>query len=114
MELKLILQMIRRWAWLLTIGLLVGGGIGYVLNLYQTPEYTARAKILVMEPVRNSSASSSSTLKANKEMADTYLELLFTQPIPVSYTHLDVYKRQVILFRKMFINDLRCPTVMRQ
>ena len=81
MELKLILQMIRRWAWLLTIGLLVGGGIGYVLNLYQTPEYTARAKILVMEPVRNSSASSSSTLKANKEMADTYLELLFTQPI---------------------------------
>ncbi len=81
MELKLILQMIRRWAWLLTIGLLVGGGIGYVLNLYQTPEYTARAKILVMEPVRNSSASSSSTLKANTEMADTYLELLFTQPI---------------------------------
>ena len=81
MELKLILQMIRRWAWLLTIGLLVGGGIGYVLNLYQTPEYTARAKILVMEPVRNSSASSSSTLKANKEMADTYLELLFTQSI---------------------------------
>ena len=81
MELKLILQMIRRWAWLLTIGLLVGGGIGYVLNLYQTPEYTARAKILVMEPVRNSGASSSSTLKANKEMADTYLELLFTQPI---------------------------------
>ena len=81
MELKLILQMIRRWAWLLTIGLLVGGGIGYVLNLYQTPEYTARAKILVMEPVRNSSTSSASTLKANKEMADTYLELLFTQPI---------------------------------
>ena len=81
MELKLILQMIRRWAWLLTIGLLVGGGIGYVLNLYQTPEYNARAKILVMEPVRNSSASTSSTLKANKEMADTYLELLFTQPI---------------------------------
>ena len=34
-----------------------------------------------MEPVRNSGASSSSTLKANKEMADTYLELLFTQPI---------------------------------
>jgi len=81
MELKLILQMIRRWAWLLTIGLLVGGGIGYVINLYQTPEYTARAKILVMEPVRNSSASTSTTLKANKELADTYLELLFTQPI---------------------------------
>ncbi len=81
MELKLIFQLIRRWAWLLTIGVLVGGGIGYVINIYQTPEYEARAKILVMEPVRNSSTSTSSTLKANKEMADTYLELLFTQPI---------------------------------
>ena len=81
MELKLIFQLIRRWAWLLTIGVLVGGGIGYVLNIYQTPEYEARAKILVMEPVRNSSTTTSSSLKANKEMADTYLELLFTQPI---------------------------------
>ncbi len=81
MELKLILQLVRRWAWLLTIGVLVGGGIGYVLSIYQTPEYEARAKILVMEPVRNSNASSSTSLKANKEMADTYLELLFTQPI---------------------------------
>ena len=81
MELKLILQLVRRWAWLLTIGLLVGGGIGYVLSIYQTPEYEARAKILVMEPVRNSNTSTSTSLKASKEMADTYLELLFTQPI---------------------------------
>ena len=73
MELKLILQLVRRWAWLLTIGVLVGGGIGYVLSIYQTPEYEARAKILVMEPVRNNSASTSTSLKANKEMADTYL-----------------------------------------
>ena len=81
MELKLTLQVIRRWARLLTIGVLVGGVIGYVINIYQTPEYEARDKILVMDPVRNSSGSTSSTLKANKEMADTYLELLFTQPI---------------------------------
>lgn len=81
MELKLVLQLIRRWAWLLTIGTLVGGGLGYIINLYQTPEYTARAKILVMEPVRSNNTTTSNTFKANKEMADTYLELLFTQPI---------------------------------
>ena len=81
MELKLVLQLIRRWAWLLTIGVLVGGGIGYIISIYTTPEYTARAKILVMEPVRTTSTSTSATFKANKEMADTYLELLFTQPI---------------------------------
>ena len=81
MELKLVLQLIRRWAWLLTIGVLVGGGIGYIISIYTTPEYTARVKILVMEPVRTTSTSTSATFKANKEMADTYLELLFTQPI---------------------------------
>jgi len=81
MELKLVLQLIRRWAWLLTIGLLVGGGVGYIISVYQTPEYTARAKILVMEPVRNNNTTTSNAFKANKEMADTYLELLFTQPI---------------------------------
>jgi len=81
MELKLVLQLIRRWAWLLTIGVLVGGGVGYIISVYQTPEYTARAKILVMEPVRNNNTTTSNAFKANKEMADTYLELLFTQPI---------------------------------
>ena len=67
MELKLIFQLIRRWAWLLTIGVLIGGGIGYVINIYQTPEYEARAKILVMEPVRNSSTTTSSSLKAQRD-----------------------------------------------
>lgn len=81
MELKLILQLVRRWAWLLTIGVLVGGGLGYVISIYQTLEYTAQAKILVMEPVGDDNASNTTAFKANKEIADTYLELIFTQPI---------------------------------
>jgi len=79
MELKLILTMFRRWSWLLVIGLIVGGGAGYVLSLYQTPEYLASTKVLVMEPLSNN-VSNVNDLN-DKELADTYMELLLTQPI---------------------------------
>ncbi|WP_374686264.1 polysaccharide biosynthesis tyrosine autokinase [Promineifilum sp.] len=79
MELKLILTMFRRWSWLLVIGLIVGGGAGYVLSLYQTPEYLASTKVMVMEPLGNN-VSNVNDLN-DKELADTYMELLLTQPI---------------------------------
>ncbi|HRO22794.1 MAG TPA: Wzz/FepE/Etk N-terminal domain-containing protein, partial [Promineifilum sp.] len=79
MELKLIGQMLRRWSWLLVIGILVGGGIGYAISIYQTPEYLARTKILVMEPLGDN-ASNVNNLN-DKELAETYMQLLTTQPI---------------------------------
>lgn len=79
MELKLIGQMLRRWSWLLVIGVLVGGGIGYAISIYQTPEYLASTKILVMEPLGNN--VSKVTDLNDKELAETYMQLLTTQPI---------------------------------
>lgn len=79
MELKLIGQMLRRWSWLLIIGLLIGGGVGYALSVYQTPEYVASTKLLVMEPLGNN-VNKVNNLN-DKELADTYMELLKTQPI---------------------------------
>lgn len=79
MELKLIGQIVRRWSWLLVIGLLIGGGMGYALSVYQTPEYLARTKLLVLEPLSNN-VNKVSGLN-DKELADTYIELLKTQPI---------------------------------
>jgi capsular exopolysaccharide synthesis family protein len=79
MELKLIGQMLRRWSWLLVIGMLVGGGIGYAISIYQTPEYLASTKILVMEPLGDN-ASNVNNLN-DKELAETYMQLLMTQPI---------------------------------
>lgn len=79
MELKLIGQMLRRWSWLLVIGMLIGGGAGYALSVYQTPEYLAKTKILVMEPLGNN-ISNVNDLN-DKELAETYMELLITQPI---------------------------------
>ena len=79
MELKLIGQMLRRWSWLLVIGILIGGGIGYAISIYQTPEYLAGTKILVMEPLGDN-ASNVNNLN-DKELAETYMQLLTTQPI---------------------------------
>jgi capsular exopolysaccharide synthesis family protein len=79
MELKLIGQILRRWSWLLVIGILVGGGVGYAIGLYQTPEYDAETKVLVMEPMQEK-ATNGNALN-DKEMARTYVELLFTQPV---------------------------------
>jgi capsular exopolysaccharide synthesis family protein len=79
MELKLIGQMLRRWSWLLVIGLLIGGGIGYAVSIYQTPEYLASTKILVMEPLGDN-VSNVNALN-DKELAETYMQLLTTQPI---------------------------------
>lgn len=79
MELKLIGQMLRRWSWLLVIGMLVGGGIGYAISIYQTPEYLAGTKILVMEPLGDN--VSKVTNLNDKELAETFMQLLTTQPI---------------------------------
>ncbi len=79
MELKLIGQMLRRWSWLLVIGLLIGGGLGYAVSIYQTPEYLASTKILVMEPLGDN-VSNVNALN-DKELAETYMQLLTTQPI---------------------------------
>ena len=79
MELKLIGQMLRRWSWLLVIGMLVGGGVGYAISIYQTPEYLASTKILVMEPLGDN-ATNVNNLN-DKELAETYMQLLTTQPI---------------------------------
>jgi capsular exopolysaccharide synthesis family protein len=79
MELKLILTMIRRWSWLLVIGLLVGGGIGYALSIYQVPEYESTTKVMVLQAsVNNVSAAPKIS---DEELAKTFIELLTTQPV---------------------------------
>jgi len=42
------LQFVRRWAWLVVVGLVIGGGIGWGYSLSQPPVYQARTKVLVM------------------------------------------------------------------
>ncbi|MFO7664001.1 MAG: polysaccharide biosynthesis tyrosine autokinase [Chloroflexota bacterium] len=79
MELKLIFTMIRRWSWLLIIGLLIGGGAGYMISMYQMPEYESTTKVMVMQAsVNNVSPTPKIT---DEELAKTFIELLVTQPV---------------------------------
>ena len=48
MDLRLLIMMVRRWAWLLILGLILGLGAGYLATSYQTPFYEASTKLLVM------------------------------------------------------------------
>lgn len=79
MELKLILVLLRRWAWLLILGTLLGAGAGYLLSLYQTPVYEATTKVMVIQSPESN--VSTITSLSDQELAQTYIELLVTQPV---------------------------------
>ena len=79
MELKLIFILIRRWAWLLAVGLVLGAGAGYLAGRYQTPIYQASTKVMVIRAPENS-VSNVATL-SDQEVAQTYIELLTTRPV---------------------------------
>ncbi len=79
MELRLLIILLRRWAWLLIIGLILGAGSAYIFTRYQTPIYEARTKVMVMQ-ARESTISDISTL-TDQELAQTYMALLVTRPV---------------------------------
>jgi len=79
MELKLLLTLLRRWAWLLVLGVLLGAAGGYVASLYQEPVYQASTKVMVIRP-QESSVTANITL-SDQELAQTYVALLTTDPV---------------------------------
>lgn len=79
MELKLIFTIIRRWAWLMIIGAVIGAGAAYVYSIYQTPVYEATTKFMVLTVP--DSGLSDVQIVSDKELAETYIELLVTQPV---------------------------------
>lgn len=79
MELKLLLTLLRRWAWLLVLGVVLGAAGGYVASLYQEPVYQASTKVMVIRP-QESSVTANITL-SDQELAQTYIALLTTDPV---------------------------------
>jgi len=78
-ELKYYLSILKRWAWLLILGLVLGVGGGYGLSLYQEPVYQTSTRILVMSAPRQSSTDT--TYLYEYQLAQTYMQLLTTAPI---------------------------------
>jgi len=79
MELKEYFRIVRRWAWLMILGLALGGGGGYLASHYQNPVYQASTRVMVMRPPQES-ASDYSYL-STQQLTQTYVQLVTTQPV---------------------------------
>lgn len=80
MELKQYYALLRRWVWLLVLGLVLGAGGGIIGSLIQTPVYQATATVLVMFPPRQGNASDV-TYMNDYQLTQTYVQLITTRPV---------------------------------
>jgi len=79
MELKQYFQIVRHWAWLLILGLVLGGAGGYLASRLQEPVYQASTRALVLRPPQDK--SSDLTYVSDQQLVQTYVQLLNTQPV---------------------------------
>ncbi|MCP4122000.1 MAG: polysaccharide biosynthesis tyrosine autokinase [Bacteroidetes bacterium] len=79
MELKYYISILKRWAWLLILGLILGAAGGYGGSLYQTAIYQTATRVLVMAAPQQS--SSDLTYLNEQQLTQTYMQLLTTTPI---------------------------------
>src|SRR5512136_248418 len=79
MEFSQYIVLLKRWYWLLLLGLFVGAASGIIYSKLQTPVYQATSKVLVMR-VPDSSASGLAYL-GDQQLAKTFSDLLTTQPV---------------------------------
>jgi polysaccharide biosynthesis transport protein len=79
MELKQYFLFFRRWLWLLILGLLLGGAVGYFGSKMQQPVYQASTRALVVRASQERSADLS--YLSDQQLVQTYVELLNTQPV---------------------------------
>jgi polysaccharide biosynthesis transport protein len=78
-EIKQYLVMLRRWAWLLIVGLVAGVISGYVYSIYQTPVYQSETKMLVMRAPQ--SQNNGIDYIATQQLGQTFIQLLKTKPV---------------------------------
>ncbi|MDL1911660.1 polysaccharide biosynthesis tyrosine autokinase [Chloroflexi bacterium CFX6] len=79
MELKEYIRIVKHWAWLLILGLVLGGGGGYLASSYQVPVYQASTRVMVMRPPQES--ASDYTYLSAQQLTQTYVQLVTTQPV---------------------------------
>lgn len=79
MEIKHYLIILRRWAWLLVLGLILGTISGYVISQYQTPIYSSSTKMLVVRA--SQSQNSDLAILSSQELGQTFIQLMKTSQI---------------------------------
>ena len=79
MELRQYFYLFRRWAWLVILGGILGAAGGYVYSLYQTPVYQTATRVMVSSSPNG--MASNSSVYGDQQLAQTYVQLLTTQPV---------------------------------
>jgi polysaccharide biosynthesis transport protein len=79
MEIKDYIAMVRRWAWLLVIGLVLGALGGFLGSIFQTPIYQATTRILVLRA--SQAEKNTDTYLSDQQLVQTYIQLLTTRPV---------------------------------
>ena len=75
MELKKYLALVRRWAWLLILGLVLGAAGSLLVSLRTKPVYQASTKVLTTRAGQSSSGSADATYLNDLTLTQTYVQL---------------------------------------
>ena len=75
-DIKRILDLLRRNLWLIVLGLLLGTGSAFIYSRLQTPIYAANTQVMVTRSESKSPATDVTQTLNVQQVAQTYVELL--------------------------------------
>jgi capsular exopolysaccharide synthesis family protein len=79
MELKYYLSLVWHWAWLLLLGLVLGGAVGFWASSLQEPVYKTSTRVQVMSAPR--SGGNDYSFWTEQQLAQTYAQTIKTRPM---------------------------------
>ncbi|MFN2216402.1 MAG: polysaccharide biosynthesis tyrosine autokinase [Anaerolineales bacterium] len=91
MELNRYITIVKRWLWLLILGLILGGAGGYLYSASQTPVYQSTTRFVVMRTAQSSGLDYYSYIDS-QQLISTYIQLLSTSSIAESASEQLGYK----------------------
>ncbi|MEA3441023.1 MAG: polysaccharide biosynthesis tyrosine autokinase [Chloroflexota bacterium] len=80
MEIRQYLLILRKWFWLLLLGAVIGGGLGYFLSTRQPTIYQTRAKFMIISSPEERASNYYYTYNEN-QLAKSYSEMINTEQV---------------------------------
>ena len=80
-DIRQLMRIARRWAWLVALITVLAGVAAYAVASRQQPTYTAAAQVLVNPEQSTGEATEFSQIQASRGQAETYRQLVVTAPV---------------------------------